>query len=62
MKREQLYVYRWGTNEKQRDMKGRVCRVQRRMKLNNCMIEFIDNHQQEIVSRWALRKVKREAN
>ena len=55
---EQLYEYRWGTNEKQRAMKGRICRVLRRRKRNNCYIEFIDDGQQECVSRWALRKVK----
>ena len=53
---EQLYIFRWGTNEKQRDMKGRVCRVLARGKKNSCSIEFLDNGQKEIVSRNALRK------
>jgi len=55
---EQLYKYCWGTNEKQRDMKGRICRVRSRGKMNSCCIEFIDNEQKECVSRNALRKDK----
>lgn len=56
---EQLYRYRWGTNEKQRAMKGRKCRVYARGKMNSCGIEFTDNGQRECVSRFAVRKVEK---
>ena len=55
-RKEQLYIYCWGNNEKRRQMKGRVCRVLGRGKKNSCYIEFIDNGQKEIVSRNSLRK------
>jgi len=55
---EQLYEYRWGNNEKRATMKGRACRVLSRGKKNSCMIEFIDNGQQECVSRNSLRRKK----
>jgi hypothetical protein len=57
MMSEQLYEYRWGNNQKRRTMKGRKCRVVSRGKKNSCVIEFVDNGQQEVVSRNALRKV-----
>lgn len=53
---EQLYIYRWGNNEKRMTMKGRTCRVLSRGKKNSCCIEFIDNGQKECVSRNSLRK------
>ncbi|KKL88147.1 hypothetical protein LCGC14_1927640 [marine sediment metagenome] len=53
---EQSYVYRWGTNAKQSAMKGRICRVTARGKLNSCAVVFLDDGQQEIISRNALRK------
>ena len=55
---EQLYKYRWGTNEKQRAMKGRTRRVIARARKNSRLIEFVDNGQQECVSGFALRKIK----
>jgi len=62
---EQLYIYRWGNtkNEVGRNrlkLKGRICRVLVRAKMNSCLIEFVDNGQQEVVSRNSLRKVKDE--
>lgn len=56
--KEQLYIYRWGNNTKRKAMKGRICWMNARGKKNNCVIEVIDNFQQECVSRNALRKVK----
>lgn len=56
---EQFYRYRWATNEKQRDMKNRICRVLfRARRMNSCLIEFVDNGQRECVSRFAVRKIK----
>jgi len=55
---EQVYIYRWGTNPKQRSMKGRKCVVLQRGRRNNCCVKFLDNNQVEIVSRWALRQFK----
>lgn len=55
---EQLYVYRWGNNEKRATMKGRICRVLGRGQMNSCLIEFVDNGQCEVTSRNALRKTR----
>jgi len=59
MSTQQLYIYRWGTNVKQRAMKGRICQVRRRGAMNSCMIEFTDNSQTEIVSRNALKRERK---
>ena len=54
-----LYKYSWGNNLKRQTMKGRICRViARARKMNSCMIEFVDNGQQECVSRFSVRKIK----
>jgi len=54
------YVYMWGNNEKRKLMKGRLCRVVVRGKMNSALIEF-ENGQCEVVSRnsvmrWLGRK------
>ena len=51
-----LYVYTWGNNSKRARMKGRACRVLARLALNSCLIVFVDNGQQEVISRNALRR------
>ena len=53
---EQLYVFCWANNPKRATLKGRVCKVLYRGKMNSALIEFIDNNQREIVSRNSLRK------
>lgn len=53
---EQLYVYAWGNNPRREEMRGRVCRVVCRGRLNSCLVEFVDNRQREVISRHALRK------
>ncbi|MHC4501555.1 MAG: tudor domain-containing protein [Planctomycetota bacterium] len=53
---EQLYKYRWGNNAKRAKMKGRICRVLARGRMNSCRIQFVDNGEESIVSRNALRK------
>lgn len=57
-KKEQLYVFRWGNNPQRAKMKGRICRIVIRGRMNSCKIRFVDNGQIECVSRNALRKVK----
>ena len=54
---ENRYTYAWGNNPKRIRMKGRVCRVICRGKMNSALIEFLDDKQQEVISRNALRKV-----
>ena len=51
------YVYGWGNNSKRKLLKGRVCTVLYRGKMNSCLVEF-ENGQRECISRNALRKVK----
>ena len=56
--KEQLYVFRWGNNEQRAKMKGHICRVTARGRMNSCAIEFVDDCEikESIVSRNALRK------
>ena len=53
---EQFYRYIWGNNEKRAKMKGRICRVLARGKMNTCVIQFMDSNETESVSRNSLRK------
>ena len=50
-----LYIFNWANNEKRKTMKGRVCKVLHRGKMNSALIEFVDNGQREVVSRNSLR-------
>jgi hypothetical protein len=54
-----LYRYAWKNNEKRATMHNRLCIVIARGKQNSAMIEFIDNGQREIVSRNALRRMRK---
>lgn len=54
------YKYNWANNEKRKTLKGRVCILISRGKMNSCCIEFIDNHQREIVSLNSIRKTHLE--
>lgn len=49
-------IYVWGNNAKRATMKGRACRVLARGRMNSVLIEFTDTGQQEIVSRYAVRR------
>jgi len=52
----QLYIYRWGNNEKRRTLQGKKCRLIKRLAMNSCVVEF-ESGEREVVSRNALRKV-----
>lgn len=54
-----LYRYAWKNNEKRATMHNRVCFVVARGKMNSALIEFIDNGQREVVSRNALRRLRK---
>ena len=54
-----LYVFSWGNNPKRRLLKGRTCRVLQRMTQNSAVVRFVDDRSIEVVSRNALRKVKK---
>jgi len=51
------YLYAWANNPKRAAMKGRVCTVIARGKMNSVGVQFW-NGQRECVSRFALRKLK----
>ena len=51
------YIYKWKNNSKRVTLKGRECRVIKRLKMNSAAVVF-ENGQFEIISRNALRKVK----
>jgi hypothetical protein len=53
-----LYRYAWGNNPVRARMKGRICRLLGSGKRNTVLIEFLDDGEQQITSRRALRKVK----
>ena len=50
-----LYRYAWGNNEKRATLKGRLCRVVARGRMNSILVEFVDNGQREVTSRNAVR-------
>jgi len=52
-----MYRYIWGNNEKRKTLKGRICNVIARGKMNSVMIEF-SNGQKEIVSRYSIRRIR----
>lgn len=52
------YIYAWGNNAKRATLRGRVCTVLARGKMNSVAVEFLDNGQREIISGNALRKVR----
>lgn len=54
-----MYKYIWGNNEKRATLKGRACKVLKRLSMNSAIVEF-ENGQREIVSRNALRKLIKE--
>lgn len=54
----QLYTYTWGNNEKRKTLKGRHCIVLARGAKGSILIEFTDNGQKEIVSRYSIRKAE----
>jgi hypothetical protein len=54
----QTYYYAWKNNEKRATLHKRELVVLARGAMNSALVKFIDNGQQEIISRNALRKVK----
>jgi len=54
----QLYRYVWKNNEKRKTLYDRVCRIVERLKMNSIVIQFLDNGQIEVVSRYAVRRLK----
>ena len=51
------YLFNWGNNEKRRTLQNRPCRIVAVGKFNSVMVRFLDNGQEEIISRRALRKM-----
>ncbi len=51
-----MSVYAWGNNPKRATMKGRACRVIARGRMNSVLIEFLDNGQRTLTSRYAIRR------
>lgn len=52
------YIYVWGNNEKRATLKGRVCCMLARLAMNSALVEF-ENGQREVISRNALRRVRK---
>lgn len=50
-----IYVYVWGNNAKRATFKGRRCRVLARGRMNSVLVEFLDNGERTVTSRYALR-------
>ena len=50
------YRYTWGNNSKRLELKGRICKILKRLSLNSAIVEF-ENGQREVISRNALRRV-----
>lgn len=46
--------YRWGNNPRRAELKGRRCRIIARGRMNSILIEFADNGERVVTSRWAV--------
>jgi hypothetical protein len=57
---KKLYRYVWKNNDKRAGLYGRECIIEASGKKNSVLIRFIDDGQQEIVSRNALKKVSKD--
>ena len=53
-----IYRYTWGNNAKRATLKGRRCILLATGALGSVKVQFLDNGQEEIVSRRALRRVE----
>jgi len=52
----ETYEYRWGNNAKRKTLKGRLCEVIARGAKNSCVVRFVDNGQEECISRNSLKR------
>lgn len=52
------YRFNWKNNPKRAELYGRECIIIATGKMNSVQVEFIDNRQREVVSRFSLREVK----
>jgi hypothetical protein len=50
-----IYVYRWGDNERRRELKGRECVVEARGTMNTVLVRFLDTGERVTTSRWAIQ-------
>lgn len=50
------YKYNWKNNEKRKQMYNRECVILARGRKNSVLIEFVDNAQREITSRYSIKK------
>jgi hypothetical protein len=57
---KKVYRYTWKNNEKRARLYDRECIIEASGKKNSVLIRFIDDGQQEIVSRNALKKVSKD--
>lgn len=53
--KEKIFIYNWVNNPKRKTMKNRKCKLLKIGRKNSCLIEFLDNNQKEIVSRYSVR-------
>lgn len=51
-----VYRFSWRNNSKRLTLHNRRCTVVARGKINSVLIEFLDNRQREVVSRYSIRK------
>jgi hypothetical protein len=52
------FIFRWGNNAKRAELKGRVCKIVARGKMNTVCVKFTDTGEIVYTSRRALRKVR----
>jgi hypothetical protein len=51
-----IYRYHWANNAKRETMKGRACIILHHLSRGSVHIRFLDNGQEEITARRALRR------
>ena len=52
------YRFCWKNNPKRRTLYGKTCVLIARMTMNSVLVEFVDTGEQEVVSRYSIRKIK----
>jgi len=55
-----IYKYAWKNNSKRAELYGRHLKVLARGKKGSILVEFVDNGQREVISHYALKKVKED--
>jgi hypothetical protein len=55
-----VYVYVWGNNKRRARLRGRLCVVEARGRMNTVLLRFLDTGERVTTSRFAIRASDRQ--